>query len=174
MITSIQFVYLPMQLSVQGQWWSNFATHLSQAEQCFDLIGRWIRQVLQNWFKVKVCFSAKSMIVWKSKKKKIKQYQFKWWIGMKDAWMIDLMIIIYCFSSVTELMFNLRFKWFHINILSSTELNESILLHFNMYIYWKTDIHTGHVWQFYFPGRKCCVSGSNFSDWPVTFVLCWT
>lgn len=43
-----------------------------------------------------------------------------------------------------------------------------------MYIYWKTDIHTGHVWQFYFPGRKCCVSGSNFSDWPVTFVLCWT
>lgn len=65
---------------------------------------------------------------------------------MKDVWMIDLMIIIYCFFLVIELMFNLRFKWFYINIFFFIELNEFILLYFNMYIYWKIDIYIGYVW----------------------------
>lgn len=65
---------------------------------------------------------------------------------MKDVWIIDLMIIIYCFFLVIELMFNLRFKWFYINIFFFIELNEFILLYFNMYIYWKIDIYIGYVW----------------------------
>ena len=32
-------VYLPTQFSTHGQWWSNLATHRSQTEQCFDLMG---------------------------------------------------------------------------------------------------------------------------------------
>ena len=31
--------YPPTQFSTHGQWWSNLATHRSQTEQCFDLMG---------------------------------------------------------------------------------------------------------------------------------------
>ena len=31
--------YLPIQLLIQGQWWSNIDTHQLHIEQCFDLAG---------------------------------------------------------------------------------------------------------------------------------------
>ena len=53
---------LPTQLSTHGQWWSNFATHLLHTEQCLDLRGRRMRQVVQNWCKLKFWDSASSRI----------------------------------------------------------------------------------------------------------------
>ena len=67
---------LPTQLSIQGQWWSNLATQRLQMEQCFERMGRRIRQVLQNWFSDRVCVSASSRMNWGEKKEKKKCRHF--------------------------------------------------------------------------------------------------
>ena len=62
---------LPTQLSTHGQWWSNLATHRLHTEQCFDLRGRRIRHVVQNWFRLKFCDSASSRIACNVERQKI-------------------------------------------------------------------------------------------------------
>lgn len=44
-----EWLFIPTQLSVQGQWWSNLSTHLLQIEQCRDLGVRTISQSGQSW-----------------------------------------------------------------------------------------------------------------------------
>ena len=53
----------PIQFPTQGQWWSNLEMHLSQTEQCFDLMGLLTRHELQNITGSKPSLSASWMRV---------------------------------------------------------------------------------------------------------------
>ena len=47
---NVKNVEVTYQFPTHGQWWSNFATHLSQTEQCLDL-----KRKAQNWYKFEFC-----------------------------------------------------------------------------------------------------------------------